>query len=129
MNRITNLKAKAMRPGQLLLTLLHLLSMRTPDILSSVPRQRAGAALARLRPGGTAGRSRVKLMRGKCIENPLDCALCMHGCPEGVFFTYPRERRHGQVCNSYELVTAFKSRCTGCGTCVDVCPHEALRLG
>ncbi len=128
MNRITNLRAKATRPGQLLLTLLHLLSMRTADVMTSVPRQHLRRVLA----GSTArseGRSVVKLARGKCVENPLDCALCMQDCPEGVFFTYPRNRKHGKVCERYELVTAFKSRCTGCGICVDECPRGALRLG
>ncbi len=130
MNRISNIKAKTARPLELVLTLLHMLSMRTVDVMTSVPRDRIRKALSDMKPGGCEGKtSRVRLRRGKCLENPLDCALCMHGCPEGVFFTYPRDRRHGQVCDRYELVTAFKSRCTGCGTCVDACPRGALRLG
>ncbi len=128
MNRISNIKAKATRPADLLFTLLHLISMRTPDVLTSVPRDHIRTALSDMKPAGRPRASVVKLRRGKCLENPLDCALCMHTCPEGVFFTYPRDRRHGQVCDRYELVTAFKSRCTGCGICVDECPRGALRL-
>jgi len=130
MNRIDNIKAKTQRPGELVLTLLHMLSMRTVDVMTSVPRDHIRTALSERSPGKREGKtSKVRLRRGKCLENPLDCALCLQECPEGVFFTYPRDRRPGQVCDRYELVTAFKSRCTGCGICVDECPRGALRLG
>ncbi len=128
MNRIAHLQAKAKRPGQLMLTLRHLLSMRTPDILTGVLRQRLRRALWRGHAAPGVRRSTVKLARAKCLENPLDCAACLRHCPQGVFFTYPRHRQRGQVCEKYELVTAFKSRCTGCGVCVDACPRGALRL-
>ena len=121
----------AVKPFELLATLLHFLGMRTMDILFGNPAlkvRRAAQKLALGRPA-PARAQRVKLRRLKCIDNPLDCAACMRSCPEGVFFIYPKNREYGRVCDSYELVAAFKSRCNGCGVCVEVCPRSALRLG
>jgi formate hydrogenlyase subunit 6/NADH:ubiquinone oxidoreductase subunit I len=127
MKTIAVMRDKAAKPVRLLLTLLHFLTMRTWDVFTGVPRDRVRTALA------VAGRRaekppRVRLRRRRCLENPLDCAACMQACPEGVFFTYPKDRRRGAVCNSYDLVAAFRSRCRGCGLCVEKCPHDALRL-
>lgn len=131
MKRIRTLMRKASKPLELLLTLLHFLSMRTLDILTGEPALKARRAASRLLLEGAAFSRvrRVKFRRTKCIENPLDCALCLRSCPEGVFFTYPLKREHGRVCDVYELVVAFKSRCTGCGVCVEACPRNALRVG
>ncbi len=71
-------------------------------------------------------KKKIEFNRDRCMQNPLDCARCMKVCPEGVYFIYPRYRRAGKICETYELSRAFVSRCTGCGSCIAVCPHNAL---
>jgi ferredoxin len=59
--------------------------------------------------------------------NPLDCRLCIDRCPEKVFGTYPRGRRHpGVAPGDWVIIPLFSSQCTDCRECLDFCPKQAI---
>ncbi len=106
-------------------TIVKMLSMRPGSVFFGESIIKIRRSIHRYRQGRVK-KPEVLLRRSKCFRNPLDCALCMKACPEGVFFVYPRNREPGKICDSYELIRGFVSRCTGCGSCIDACPWDAL---
>ncbi len=64
----------------------------------------------------------------KC-HDPRDCRKCMDACPEGVFMTYPRDKRAiGKGAGDWAIMPSFIKLCTGCRICEDVCPTKALTV-
>jgi Pyruvate/2-oxoacid:ferredoxin oxidoreductase delta subunit len=66
-------------------------------------------------------------INSEACGNPLDCRLCLDRCPEKVFGTYPRGRRHpGVAPGDWVIIPLFASRCTGCNECLTFCPKQAI---
>lgn len=64
----------------------------------------------------------------KC-RDPQDCYRCLEACPEGVFMTYPRDKRGpGKAAGDWAIIPSFMKLCTGCRICEKVCPENALTV-
>jgi Pyruvate/2-oxoacid:ferredoxin oxidoreductase delta subunit len=64
----------------------------------------------------------------KCAD-PQDCYKCLDRCPEGVFMTYPRDKREpGKAAGNWAIIPSFIKLCTGCRICEEVCPENALTV-
>ena len=70
----------------------------------------------------------IEFDSSKC-HDPRDCRKCMDACPEGVFMTYPRDKREvGKEAGDWAIMPSFIKLCTGCKICEDVCPTNALSV-
>ena len=70
----------------------------------------------------------IEFDNSKCSD-PRDCRKCMDACPEGVFMTYPQDKREpGKAAGSWAIMPSFIKLCTGCRVCEDVCPQDALTV-
>ena len=61
----------------------------------------------------------------------VDCEHhgCVEACPEGVFMTYPRNKRGpGKAADNWAIIPSFSKLCTGCRICEEVCPENALTV-
>lgn len=114
-------------PGKIVATIVRMIAMRPASIILGEPVGRVRHFFHR-KFRKRARTPRVRLDPEKCPENALECALCIRSCPRGVYFVYPAQRKPGEICHVYHMTRAFASRCTGCGTCVEVCPHGALEF-
>ena len=64
----------------------------------------------------------------KCAS-PQDCRICLDQCPQGVFRIMPKEaRKPGKQTEAWEIGTLFRSLCTACGVCSDLCPQKAIAI-
>ncbi len=64
----------------------------------------------------------------KCTD-ARDCYKCLDICPEGVFMTYPRDKRGpGKAAGNWAIMPAFLKLCTGCRICEQICPVAALTV-
>ena len=62
----------------------------------------------------------------KC-NDPWNCCKCLDACPEGVFMTYPRDKRGpGKPAGNWAIMPSFMKLCTGCRICEEKCPENAL---
>jgi NAD-dependent dihydropyrimidine dehydrogenase PreA subunit len=64
----------------------------------------------------------------KCTD-PRECYRCFDACPEGVFMTYPRDKRGpGKAAGNWAIIPAFLKLCSGCRICEQMCPENALTI-
>ena len=73
----------------------------------------------------------IQIDREKCRYShwdPTGCKKCIQSCPAVVFGAPINERRKKVQPQRYKLVVLWPEMCTGCGGCVRMCPHEAIRV-
>jgi len=69
---------------------------------------------------------KIEWDENRCTD-PQDCYKCLEACPEGVFMTYPRDKRApGKAAGNWAITPSFIKLCTGCRICEETCPENAL---
>ena len=57
------------------------------------------------------------------------CGLCLKNCPTGVYMNVPiGEFVPNKAPEKYKIVPAFEKDCTGCKTCLKLCPEKCIRF-
>jgi NAD-dependent dihydropyrimidine dehydrogenase PreA subunit len=65
---------------------------------------------------------------GRCLT-PQDCRVCLETCPQGVFRIMPKDARQpGKATKDWEIGALFRSLCTACGVCTELCPKAAIAI-
>jgi len=60
--------------------------------------------------------------------DPTGCKKCIRTCPAVVFGAVLNERRKYIQPERYKIVVDWPEMCNGCGGCVKVCPHQAIKV-
>jgi NAD-dependent dihydropyrimidine dehydrogenase PreA subunit len=71
----------------------------------------------------------IKINQDLC-RKPLECAVCLEGCPQAVFKATPANMykfRETPV-DEYRLRAVYRVDCSGCGKCVKDCPAGAISI-
>ena len=70
----------------------------------------------------------IEIDEQKC-QSPQECRKCVLACPEGIFLNYTRDvSAQGKNARNWVIVPVFKSLCTGCKVCEEVCPEKAVTV-
>lgn len=75
---------------------------------------------------------KIKIDYSKC-QVPFYCKKCLQICPQAVFMILVMKQTRFKETDpkepdSYMLIPLFRSKCTICNRCVEVCPVDAIKI-